>query len=84
MSFFDILAHPGAKTLDFGTPLAPSWAPNGAQNRPSGVKNGLRTFPVELHCADLLPGSLSERSGAPFWQVWDGFGTIFHGFGYHF
>ena len=37
-SFFDILAHPRTKTVDFGTPLAPSWAPNGAQNRPSGAK----------------------------------------------
>ena len=38
MSFFEILAHPGAKTLDFGTPLAPNWAPNDAQNHPSGVQ----------------------------------------------
>ena len=36
--FFEILAHPGAKTLDFGTPLVPSWAPNDAQNRSSGVQ----------------------------------------------
>ena len=28
-----------AKKLDFGSPLAPSWVPNGAQNRPSGAKS---------------------------------------------
>ena len=39
MSFFEILAHPGANTLDFGTPLAPSWAPNDDQNRPRGANN---------------------------------------------
>ena len=55
MSFFEILAHPGAKTLDFGTPLAPSWAPNDAQNRPSGAQNGFRKLPGELLLADLLP-----------------------------
>ena len=34
-SFFDFLVHLGAKMLDFGTPLVPSWLQNGAQNRPS-------------------------------------------------
>ena len=41
-SFFVILARPGAKKLDFGTPLAPSWAPNGAQNRASLAKMALK------------------------------------------
>ena len=27
-----------AKMLDFGTPLAPSWAQNGARNRPAAAK----------------------------------------------
>jgi len=33
MFCFDILVHPGAKTLGFGIPLAPSWDANGAQIR---------------------------------------------------
>ena len=36
--FFNILGRLGAKKLDFGSPFAPSWAQNGAQNRPSGAK----------------------------------------------
>ena len=32
-----------AKMLDFGTPLAPSWGPNGAQNRPNGAKMSLKS-----------------------------------------
>ena len=55
MTFFQILAHSGAKTLDFGITLAPSWTPNDAQNRPSGAKDGLRKLQGGLHCADLLP-----------------------------
>ena len=58
-SFFDILARLDAKTADFGTPLAPSWAPNGAQNRPSGAQNGFRKLPGELLLADLLPQPVS-------------------------
>ena len=38
-SFFDILARLDTKMLDFGSPLAPSWAQNGAQNRTSGANN---------------------------------------------
>ena len=38
MSFFEILAHPGAKKLDFESPLAPGWAPSDTQNHPSGTK----------------------------------------------
>ena len=38
-SFFEILVRLEAKKRDFGSPLAPSWAQSGAQNRPSGTKN---------------------------------------------
>ena len=38
-SSFEILVRLDAKKLDFGSPLAPSWAQNAAQNRPSGTKN---------------------------------------------
>ena len=40
MSFFQILAHPGAKTLDFGTTLAHNSAQNGARDRPHGIQKG--------------------------------------------
>ena len=36
--FFDFLVRLGAKKIDFGSPLALSWSPNGAQNHPSGAK----------------------------------------------
>ena len=36
--FFNFLVRLGAKKVDFGSPLAPSWSPNGAQNHPSGAK----------------------------------------------
>ena len=42
--FFEIFARLGAKKLDFGSPLAPSWAQSVAQNRPSGVTNHEKTY----------------------------------------
>ena len=38
-SFFKILVRPGTKKLDFVSPLAPSWVPNGSQNRSKGAQN---------------------------------------------
>ena len=38
-SFFEVLMRLDAKTLDFGSPLAPSWGQNDVHNRPSGAKN---------------------------------------------
>ena len=38
-SFFRLLMLPGAKMLDLGSPLAPSWCQNGTQNRTSGANN---------------------------------------------
>ena len=37
-SFFEALVRLDAKMLDLGTPLAPSWAQNGGQNRASIAK----------------------------------------------
>ena len=72
------------KTVDFGSPLAPSGAPNGAQNRPSGAK--MLTF-SQRRCA-LFPTYFhtyfSERSWVPFWLILDGLRMNFDGFGYHF
>ena len=83
-SFFEILGRLGAKKLDFGSPLAPSWAPNGAQNRPSGAKmltfsqRWCALFPTYFHTYFL------ERSWAPFRSIWDGIWMNFDGFGYYF
>ena len=83
-SFFRLLKRPGAKMLDFGTPLASSFAQNGAQNRPSGVKNASRTSLGGLLLADLPPRSLSERPRAPFCLILDGFWKNVDGVGHHF
>ena len=80
MSFFRILAYPGAKTLDFGTPLAPSWAPNDAQNRPSGAKKPQKKHKMVLTFADLLLGSFLERCPAPFPSIWGSPGHQNYGF----
>ena len=39
--FFEFLVRLGAKKIDFGSPLAPSWAPNGAKigQRASKIAN---------------------------------------------
>ena len=46
-SFFEGLVRLDAKTVDFGSPLASSWAQNAARNHPSGAKDGLRKLPVD-------------------------------------
>ena len=77
-SFFEILMRLDAKKLDFGSPLAPSWSQNGAQNRPSGAKKGpesiiprtilrhwkraLKKHNMLAFFTALFPSSLSERS----------------------
>ena len=48
---------PGAKMLDFGTPLAPSGVQNGAQNRKSGAQEALYA-PVRAP----PPGRVLERT----------------------
>ena len=64
-SFFDILAHPRTKTVDFGTPLAPSWCPKGAQNRPSGAKNPPKKYKTVLPRTVLEAISFQSRILAP-------------------
>ena len=70
-SFFRLWMLSGAKMLDFRTPLAPSWSPNDAQNRPGGAKNAPKTYPGDMRGTDLLSRSLSERSWAPLWLILD-------------
>ena len=76
--FFDFLVRLGAKKVDFGSPLAPSWSQNGAQNHPSGAKKGpesiiprtilrhwkraLKKHNMLAFFTALFPSSLSERS----------------------
>ena len=66
LSFFEILAHPGAKTIDFGIPLAPSWAPNDAKNPSSDAKmlKKIDTGPPSDRSWNRL--ALKERSWTPF------------------
>ena len=54
-SFFEILVRLGAKKLDFGSPLAPSWAQNGAQNRPSGAPNLKFLGRLSAFCRNMEP-----------------------------
>ena len=72
-SFFSIFWRLGAKRVDFGSPLAPSWVQNGAQNRPSGAKKAQ----IELDGLPILAPNFQdrfpERSWVPFWLILDGF-----------
>ena len=90
-SFFRLLMLPGAKMLDFWTPLAPSGIQNGAQNRKSGAQEALYA-PVRAP-----PGRVLERTFLqdPFLNVilsiltllgttLVDFGWIFYGFGMDF
>ena len=45
------------KMLDFGTPLAPSWVPNGAQNHPSVAKKPPKKHKMEKDLAPFLATS---------------------------
>ena len=75
-SFFEFLVRLGAKKVDFGSPLAPSWGPNSAQNRPKGAQNrpsGAKMRPFSQRRGALFPtyfhNYFSERSWAPFWSI---------------
>ena len=77
-SFLEFLVRLGAKKVDFGSPLAPSWSQNGAQNHPSSAQNGpesiiprtilrhwkraLKKHNMLAFFTALFPSSLSERS----------------------
>ena len=85
--FFRLLMLPGAKMLDFGTPLAPSWAPNGDQNRPGGPKKAPKKHKMVPPRAVLDATSFQDRfRSAPghhfgrFWMDLGGFCIIFHEF----
>ena len=68
-SFFSIVWRLGAKKVDFGSPLAPSWVQNGVRNRPSGAKKA----PIELDGLPILAPNIQdrfpERSWVPFWLI---------------
>ena len=68
---FQLLARFDAKMPDSGRPLAPRWIPNGTQNRPSGAKKAQVSQRRSRFFADLLPWSLSDRSWAPVWLIWE-------------
>ena len=83
-SFFEILMRLDAKKLDFGSPLAPSWAQNAEPHRPSCSKKAPKTSWGEARGTDLLARSLSELSLAPFWLIWDGFWMNLYRLGHNF
>ena len=88
MAFLETLAHPGAKTLDFGIPLAPSWAPHDTPNRPSGAKNTPKKHKPMLPRTTLETISFQKRfRSAPGHYVGRflmDFGIDVDGFGHHF
>ena len=65
-AIFEICVRLDAKIIDFGNPLAPNWAPNGAQNRSSGDKKHVDLVSGVHPWASLLPNRFSERSLAQF------------------
>ena len=66
---FSIILRLGAKKVDFGSPLAPSWVQNGVRNRPSGAKK----TQIELDGLPILAPNFQdrfpERSWVPFWLI---------------
>ena len=79
-SFFEFLVRLGAKKVDFGSPLAPSWAPNGAQNRPSGAKWLQKTVGDRALChpfSQPFPKiDLLMHFGRPLAHFWFPFGSV--------
>ena len=76
-SFFEILVRLGAKKFDFVSPLAPSWAQHGAQNRPSSAKSrkielaGLPKFismvvPFDFIASEIAFGALLGTISSDF------------------
>ena len=57
MSFFQILAHPGAKTLDFGTP----WRPAGALMAPQIAQVAPKGYPFLKRVAAISPTEFQDR-----------------------
>ena len=89
--FFEFLVRLGAKRVDFGSPLAPSWGPNGAQNRPKGAQN--RPSGAKMTSANFFSGlpRVVQRQGCfqgRFWNApghhfgrfWMDFGRCLHHF----
>ena len=77
-SFFDILARLDAKMLDFGSPLAPSWAQNGAQNRTSGANNLNFIGSRSAFFGNLEPTCSQGRFRSIPWPILADFGWMLH------
>ena len=89
---------PGANMRDFGTPLAPSGAQNGAQNRPSGAQSrkieitrlpqgGSWQLPFPKIAFGALMGTRLLDFGsswAPFLSIFDHFLIKIHHFWHRF
>ena len=79
MSCFEILEHPGAKTPDFGNPLAANGAQNGAQDHPNGTQKGVpRTWRWYFRGAPeptCVQNRLQSSPGHHFGGFWDPLGT---------
>ena len=80
---FRHLQRLGAKIIDLGVLLAPSWVQNCSKNQPSGDKKHVNFVSGAHSWASLLPSCFSGRSWAPFWWIWDDFGMDFDGFWHH-
>ena len=72
--FFSIFWRLGAKMLDFGSPLPPSWAKSGAQNRPIGAKVASKNFGgcslFEVLEASLCLDRFRYAPGYHFCRLW--------------
>ena len=71
----------GAKMLDFGTPLAPSWVQHVAQNLPSGIQNRPFLGRRSAKSTFLEPAGFQDLPEALLSIILDGFGMNFDGFG---
>ena len=59
-SFLRLLRRPGAKMMDFGSPLAPSWAQNGSPEGLHRAKNASNM---------VLTGGGCPEAREPFWTL---------------
>ena len=76
-SFFEVLVRLDAKTLDFGTPLAPSGVQNGAQNRPSGTQKPPKKNKMVQYKSVLEPTCSQGRFRSAPGHRFGGFGMDF-------
>ena len=69
--------------VPLGTQPVPKWDPKSPKWRQNTPQTRFwQPLAVDV-LTDLLLRSLSERSWAPFWLIFDGFGMKMHGFWHH-